>query len=103
MSLENLFPILGLVPITSSVQPFLIAQIVKTLNTKNSKLPESVEEEVHLTFVDEDDDLMLEKCGKHKGRFGIGNEFLKIARQVKPLIGSGDVLSLISNTISRSF
>jgi len=24
--------------------------------------------EVHLTFVDEDDDLVLEKCGKHNGR-----------------------------------
>jgi len=24
--------------------------------------------EVHLTFVDKDDDLVLEKCGKHNGR-----------------------------------
>jgi len=28
---------------------------------------ESVGEEVHLTFLEEDNDLVLEKCGKHKG------------------------------------
>jgi len=29
-------------------------------------MAESVGEELHLTFVDEDDDLVLEKCGQHK-------------------------------------
>jgi len=29
-------------------------------------MAESVGEELRLTFVDEDDDLVLEKCGKHK-------------------------------------
>jgi len=28
---------------------------------------QSVGEEVNLTFVNEDDDLVLEKCGKHMG------------------------------------
>jgi len=36
-------------------------------------------EEVNLTFMDEENDLVLEQCGKHKERIGIGNEFLKLA------------------------
>jgi len=43
----------------------VIGQIVKTLKTpKLIFLAGSVGKEVHLTFVDEDDDLVLEKCGK---------------------------------------
>jgi len=56
---------------------------------------ESVGEGVHLTFVDEDDDFKLEKCGNISQGIGIGNEFLKIAPQVEPLIGSGDKLSYL--------
>jgi len=45
-----------------------IGQIVKTVKTQKSKLSEIVAEEVHLTSLDEYDDFVLEKCGKHKGR-----------------------------------
>jgi len=45
-----------------------IDQIVKTVKTQKSKLSESVGEDVHLIFLDEDDDFVLEKCGKHNGR-----------------------------------
>jgi len=31
-------------------------------------MAESVEKGLHLSLVDKDDDLVLEKCGKHKGR-----------------------------------
>jgi len=31
-------------------------------------MTESVGEELHLTFVDENDYLVVEKCGKYKGR-----------------------------------
>jgi len=43
----------------------LICQIVMTLKTQ---MAESVGEELYLNFVDGDEDLVLEKCGKHKGR-----------------------------------
>jgi len=43
-----------------------IGQIVKTVKTQKSKLLETVGEEVHFTFLDEDDDFVLEKCDKHK-------------------------------------
>jgi len=46
----------------------VIGQIVKTLKTKTQNGGESVGEELHLTFVDGDDDLVLEKCGKHMER-----------------------------------
>jgi len=37
--------------------------------------------ELHLTFMDENDDLVFKKCGKHiREEIGIGNEFLKVAR-----------------------
>jgi len=45
----------------------VIGQIIKTLETQKLKIAESVGEELHLAFVDEVDDLVLEKCGKHKG------------------------------------
>jgi len=60
---------------------------------KNSKLAESEEEEAHLTFVDEDDEFVLEKCSINiSEEVVIGDEFLKIAPRVEPLIRS----SLIS-------
>jgi len=72
MSYEDLSPILGFVPIMSPVHLFLngtwLARSSRLSRHKNSKMAESVGEEVHLTFVDEDDDLVLEKCGKHKQR-----------------------------------
>jgi len=45
----------------------VIGQIVKTVKTQKSKLSESVGKEVHLTFLEEDVDFVLKKCGKHKG------------------------------------
>jgi len=55
----------------------VIGQIIKILKTQKHKMAQSVGEEVHLAFVDEDDDLVLAKCGKHNG-IGISNMFLKI-------------------------
>jgi len=48
----------------------VIVQIVRNLKKQNStgEISESVKEEVHLIFVDEDDGLVLEKCGKYKER-----------------------------------
>jgi len=46
----------------------VIGQIIKTLKAQKHKMAQSVVEEVHLTFVNEDDDLVQEKCGKHNGR-----------------------------------
>jgi len=47
----------------------VIVQIAKTFKRhKNSKLAECVGEEEHITFVDENDYLVLEKSDKHKGR-----------------------------------
>jgi len=46
----------------------VIGQIIKTPKTQKHKMAPSVEEEVNLTFVDEDDNLVLEKCCKHNGR-----------------------------------
>jgi len=40
--------------------------------------------------------MMLENSVNIREGIGIGNEFLKIARRVEPLIGSGDIRSLIS-------
>jgi len=57
------------------------------LSRQKFEMAKSVGEELHLTLLDKDNDLLLEKCGKHKGRIGIGNEFLKITRRMDPLIG----------------
>jgi len=46
----------------------MIGQIVETLKTQKFKIANGVGEELYLTFVNEDDDLVLEKCGQHKGR-----------------------------------
>jgi len=64
-------------------------------------MAKSLGEEGHLTFVEEYDYLVLEKCGGNKG-IGIGNEFLKIAPRMEFLMGSGDKLYLISWTIDKS-
>jgi len=49
-----------------------------------------------LTFVDRDDDAVLENCGSLREGNVISNEFLKIARQVaEPLTGSEDKLSYL--------
>jgi len=71
-----------------------LARSSKLSRHKNSKLAESVGEEVHL---DEDDDLVLDKhmANIRREGSGIGNEFLKIAQRVEPLIGSGDKLSFL--------
>jgi len=45
-----------------------LARSSKLSRHKISKLPESVGEKAHLTFVDDNDDLVLEKCNKHKER-----------------------------------
>jgi len=45
----------------------MIGQIIKTLKTQKHKMAQSVGE-VHLTFVNEDDDLVPEKYGKYNGR-----------------------------------
>jgi len=55
----------------------VIGKIVSTLQDTTTQNLRKKGEEVHLTFVD--DDLVLEKCGKHKGRNG--NEFPKIAHE----------------------
>jgi len=44
--------------------------------TQKFKMAESVGEELHLNFVNEDDDSVLEKCKKHKERNR--DRFLKI-------------------------
>jgi len=46
----------------------VIGQIARLSRHKKSKWRKSVRKEVRLTFVDEDDNLALEKCGKHKGK-----------------------------------
>jgi len=68
---------LGFVPIMSPVQIFLSNwpdrqdfQDTKTQNGGKCK------RRTYLTFVDEDDNLVLEKCGKLKRGIGIGDEFL---------------------------
>jgi len=45
---------------------------------------ETVGEEMHLTLVDEDDDLVLENAANIRKGIGIGSEFLKIASRVEP-------------------
>jgi len=55
-------------PRSSIFKRNVIGQIVKTLKTQNLKMVEGVGEEVHSTFADEDDYLVLEKCGKHKDK-----------------------------------
>jgi len=55
-------------PRSSIFKRNVIGQIVKTLKTQKLKMTESVGEELYMTFVDEDDDLVLEKCSKLKGR-----------------------------------
>jgi len=50
-------------PRSSIFNPNVIGQIVET---QKSKFSESVREEVYLTFLDEDDDFVLEKCSEHK-------------------------------------
>jgi len=39
----------------------VIGQIVKALKTQKLKMVESIGKKLHLTFVDKDDDLVLEK------------------------------------------
>jgi len=51
-----------------------LARSSKLSKHKNSKLSENVGEEVHLTFKDEDDDSVMEKCGELREGIGIGNE-----------------------------
>jgi len=57
-------------------------------------MAQSVGEEVHLTFVDEDDDLVLENEVNIMEGIGISNVFLKIALLVKPLHDSPGISSL---------
>jgi len=52
----------------SPIHLFLNSPERQDSHDKKPKSAESVGEEVHLTFVNEDDDLVLEKCSKHKRR-----------------------------------
>jgi len=55
-------------PCLSIFKRNVIGLIVKTHKTQKLTIGGSVGEEVHLTFVDDDDELVLEKCGKHEGK-----------------------------------
>jgi len=41
-------------------------KLSRLLQTQKFKIAKSVGEELHLTFVDEDNSLVREKCGEHK-------------------------------------